>query len=38
MIIYRLYEPGDQIVDLIVPVIYSETDHNTNTKKLFLTN
>jgi hypothetical protein len=33
-----LYEPGDQIVDLIVPVIYSQTDNNSNTKKLFLTN
>ena len=34
---YILYEPGEQIVDIIVPVIYSQTDNTTSPKKLYLT-
>lgn len=34
---FRLYEPGDQVVDIIVPVIYSQTDNTTTPKKIHLT-
>ena len=34
---YILYEPGEQMVDLIVPVIYSRTDSTSTPKKLFIT-